>query len=69
MHDYDNNMKLDGLEILMAVSDFHHDGTANASPPLNDQQLMNLIDPILEEDDKNQDGYVDYPEFAATQIE
>lgn len=68
MHDYDNNMKLDGLEILQAVSHFHHEGSSEDTSPLNDNELIQLIDPILEEDDKNRDGYVDYPEFAATKL-
>ncbi|XP_071833755.1 multiple coagulation factor deficiency protein 2 homolog isoform X2 [Apostichopus japonicus] len=68
MHDYDNNMKLDGLEIMQAVSHFHHEGASDDSTPLDDDELMRLIDPILEEDDKNKDGFVDYPEFAANKV-
>ena len=26
-----------------------------------------MIDPILESDDKNKDGFIDYPEFIAAQ--
>lgn len=28
-----------------------------------DDELVNLIDPILNVDDGNKDGYIDYPEF------
>lgn len=32
-----------------------------------DDELINLIDPILSTDDHNQDGYIDYPEFIRAQ--
>ena len=32
-----------------------------------DEELKNMIDPILEADDKNKDGFIDYPEFIAAQ--
>ena len=32
-----------------------------------DQELSNMIDPILEMDDRNRDGFIDYPEFIAAQ--
>ena len=32
-----------------------------------DQELEQMIDPILDMYDKNRDGYIDYPEFVATQ--
>lgn len=32
-----------------------------------DQELANMIDPILDMDDKNRDGFIDYPEFVAAQ--
>merc|ERR1719500_1689935 len=33
----------------------------------SDVELASQIDPILENDDKNKDGYIDYPEFVAAQ--
>lgn len=33
----------------------------------NDDELVNLIDPILNMDDHNRDGYIDYPEFVRAQ--
>ena len=33
----------------------------------SDQELSELIDPILQNDDKNGDGYIDYPEFISAQ--
>lgn len=32
-----------------------------------DEELTNLIDPILNIDDSNRDGYIDYPEFIRAQ--
>lgn len=32
-----------------------------------DDELVNLIDPILNVDDTNRDGYIDYPEFVRAQ--
>ena len=32
-----------------------------------DEELVNMIDPILASDDKNRDGYIDYPEFVQAQ--
>lgn len=32
-----------------------------------DEELINLIDPILNVDDFNKDGYIDYPEFIRAQ--
>lgn len=32
-----------------------------------DDELVNLIDPILNMDDHNRDGYIDYPEFVRAQ--
>lgn len=45
---------------------------ANAPPTgttkiFNDQELINMIDPILDMDDKNKDGFIDYAEFVAAQ--
>lgn len=32
-----------------------------------DDELVTLIDPILNVDDGNKDGYIDYPEFIKAQ--
>jgi len=33
----------------------------------SDEELIGLIDPILNMDDGNKDGYIDYPEFVRAQ--
>ena len=75
LHDYDNNNKLDGLELIQALTHYHHDdddeeeGQEGGSKKhqMSEKEMQELIDPILEEEDDNNDGYIDYPEFAKTQ--
>ena len=33
----------------------------------SDEDLMKQVDPVLENDDLNKDGYIDYPEFVVSQ--
>lgn len=34
------------------------------SQPMKEEELIALIDDVLRDDDKNNDGYIDYAEFA-----
>lgn len=34
------------------------------SQPMREEELISLIDDVLRDDDKNNDGYIDYAEFA-----
>lgn len=45
------------------------DASTNAPQPkiFTDEELSNLIDPILEMDDLDKDGYIDYAEFMHAQ--
>jgi hypothetical protein len=49
----------------------NHDHTSGQPVPeakiFKDDELVNMIDPILGSDDKNKDGYIDYPEFVSAQ--
>ena len=75
MHDTDSNNKLDGLELVKSLIHWHdeknHEQKEGESKPepkiFLDEELKNMIDPILESDDKNKDGFIDYPEFIAAQ--
>ena len=59
MHDYDGSNLLDGLELSTAITHVHkEEGSEQA--PMNEDELINLIDGVLREDDKNNDGYIDY---------
>ncbi|XP_043481398.1 multiple coagulation factor deficiency protein 2 homolog isoform X1 [Leptopilina heterotoma] len=73
MHDADNNNKLDGCELIKSLIHWHehggkdpnsHDEGAKIFP---DEELLQLIEPILQSDDTNQDGFIDYPEFIQAQ--
>jgi hypothetical protein len=97
-HDSDNNMKLDGLELLKAISnmegtdilfiissfniffiledDHHHDDKDNESSETSEDEdkkklkldeMVPIVDSILEEDDKDKDGYINWPEFISRQ--
>jgi len=72
MHDADNNNKLDGCELIKSLIHWHEEGSKephrNVNEKIfNDDELQNLIDPILKMDDKNIDGYISYSEFIQAQ--
>ncbi|KAM4692782.1 multiple coagulation factor deficiency protein 2 [Discoglossus pictus] len=64
IHDYDGNNLLDGLELALAISHVHKEGGNDQAQVMKDEEIENLVDNILEEEDKNNDGYIDYVEFA-----
>lgn len=64
MHDYDGNNLLDGLELATAITHVHKEERGENSAPMREEDLMSLIDDVLKDDDKNNDGYIDYAEFA-----
>ena len=56
----------------MFISDeANHDKASGAPVPENkifaDQELISMIDPILMQDDRNGDGFIDYAEFQIAQ--
>lgn len=69
LHDSDNNNKLDGIELMNALTHYHDDENSKSEEQktYSDDEIATMIDQILEEDDKNKDGYIDYAEFAASQ--
>ena len=76
LHDYDNNNKLDGLELYAAIAHFSTEHSANKEESgdptptpidLDESQLERLVNTILEQDDENDDGFVDYYEFVQAQ--
>ena len=78
MHDADGNNKLDGCELVKSLMHWHDEEETSPREPgdiprdpdkvFTDRELSDMIDPILMSDDKNQDGYIDYPEFILAQI-
>ncbi|CAJ0940027.1 unnamed protein product, partial [Mesorhabditis belari] len=74
MHDLDKNGKLDGVELIKAITHFHNENpgpqhqSSGAPPPLpTEVELESMIDSILREDDFNGDGQIDYGEFLKAQ--
>ncbi|XP_035747164.1 multiple coagulation factor deficiency protein 2 [Egretta garzetta] len=63
MHDYDGNNLLDGLELATAISHVHKEEGGEHIQAMKEEELISLIDDVLR-DDKNNDGYIDYAEFA-----
>ncbi|GFT81811.1 uncharacterized protein TNCV_4336591 [Trichonephila clavipes] len=60
MHDFDDNRKLDGHELLAAMSHAleHHENET----PLNMKEKETIVDSFFSYDD-NQDGFISYPEL------
>jgi len=67
VHDYDNNDKLDGIELANAMSHYHDEETGEHAEDYTEEELASMVDQILEEDDLNSDGFIDYPEFIESQ--
>lgn len=79
LHDYNNDNKLDGLELYNAIAHFaeeHHneagadegaEGEKHHGPILEHEQITKLVDTVLKQDDLNEDGFVDYYEFVQAQ--
>jgi len=73
-HDLDGNHKLDGLELLKAISrmsaedDHDHDHEEQAeTQEMEISDVMPIVDEIISKDDKNNDGYISWTEFMAGQ--
>ncbi|XP_046567088.1 multiple coagulation factor deficiency protein 2 homolog isoform X4 [Haliotis rubra] len=64
MHDYDNNNKLDGVEIGKALTHYHAEHNDKSAPikVLSDEELAEAIDHGLIPD-VNDDGYVEFFEI------
>ena len=73
-HDSDNNMKLDGLELLDAIirmnsgDHSHHEEDNQIQDNEWDlDEIVRIVDEILENDDKDKDGYINWSEFMMGQ--
>ncbi|KAI6657566.1 Multiple coagulation factor deficiency protein 2-like [Oopsacas minuta] len=64
VHDLDLNHKLDGSELAKAM--LHHEGSTS-DETMSDTSIASIVDAILMDDDKNEDGYIDYKEFLVSQ--
>ena len=66
MHDYDNNTKLDGLELLKAMTHNHDDEEGDGEKKeegKDEESLVDFVDLILKDQDYNNDGYIDLVEY------
>merc|ERR1712062_57174 len=69
LHDYDKNTKLDGLELLKSMTHYHDDHEDAGGHHDHDEEsdntdtLVEFVDMILKDQDYNNDGYIDYPEY------
>ncbi|MBZ3872156.1 Multiple coagulation factor deficiency protein 2-like protein [Sciurus carolinensis] len=66
MHDYDGNNLLDGLELSTAITHVHKEEESEQVPVMSEEELINIVglEGVLRDDEKDNDGYIDYAEFA-----
>ena len=62
LHDYDQNKKLDGLELLYGITD--HANAPEEYLPRTEEEGAEIVDRVLRRMDQNSDGYIDYIEFT-----
>ncbi|OQV20101.1 hypothetical protein BV898_05894 [Hypsibius exemplaris] len=69
LHDFDNNNKLDGLEMLQALMhnvhtpEVQHNPNGPPAVPVDITAYTNIIDEVLKDDDLDNDGYLSYEEY------
>jgi len=70
VHDYDHNSKLDGLELLKSIIHHEHQhreghDEKKEEPQQDPEQFASFIDTLMDDNDTNKDGYLDYMEYMA----
>ncbi|ETN77856.1 EF hand, partial [Necator americanus] len=63
MNDLDKDNRIDGIEIVKALTHSHEKGTGPGIPVQNDDELIAMVDDVLHDMDLNGDGYIDYAEY------
>ncbi|KAK6755215.1 hypothetical protein RB195_013909 [Necator americanus] len=73
MNDLDKDNRIDGIEIVKALTHSHEKGTDTQKltrprrrpgiPVQNDDELIAMVDDVLHDMDLNGDGYIDYAEY------
>lgn len=71
MHDSDNNNKLDGCELIKSLIHWHveNKGTHkhdDPEPPVHiysDEQLTTIVEAVMANMDKNNDGVIEWAEY------
>ncbi|GFY76605.1 uncharacterized protein TNIN_184341 [Trichonephila inaurata madagascariensis] len=66
-HDYDNNKKLDGLELFTALGhdSQHEDESQSEKDHSAPEDIEKQVDDIFQEHDSNNDGFLNYKEFLS----
>ncbi|XP_039762683.1 regulator of nonsense transcripts 1 isoform X3 [Pararge aegeria] len=70
MHDADNNNKLDGCELIKSLIHWHDaDGKKHHTVlEYKDEDLSEIVEGALKQADKNNDGYIDWPEYRSVTV-
>ena len=73
-HDYDNNEKLDGLEWMQALTDFHQDDDSKDESKEGGKVFLEheaeaIIDELLSKHDADDDGMIDFFELMNSNVE
>lgn len=73
-HDYDNNEKLDGLEWMQALTDFHQDDDSKEESKEGGKVFLEheaeaIIDELLSKHDADDDGMIDFLELMNSNVE
>ncbi|RUP51646.1 hypothetical protein BC936DRAFT_146780 [Jimgerdemannia flammicorona] len=64
LHDYNKDGYLDGHELRSAFTDFEGKDT----PTMSLEEVVDMVDHVLEEDDKDGDGRISWEEYMASQF-
>ncbi|KHJ79913.1 hypothetical protein OESDEN_20425 [Oesophagostomum dentatum] len=67
MNDLDKDNRIDGIEIIKALTHSHEDETGPGLPIKDEDELITLVDNVLKDMDLNRDGYIDYAEYLKKQ--
>ncbi|VDN36944.1 unnamed protein product [Cylicostephanus goldi] len=67
MNDLDHDNRIDGTEILKALTHTHEGDTGPGVPIQNEDDIVSMVDAVLQDMDFNGDGYIDYAEYLKRQ--
>ncbi|GIY60392.1 uncharacterized protein CDAR_103771 [Caerostris darwini] len=66
-HDYDNNKKLDGLELFTALGHDAPHKNGSHTEHQTPEDIEKQVDDIFQDHDTNNDGFLNYKEFLSVQ--
>jgi len=73
-HDYDNNQKLDGLEWMQALTDFHQEDDSKGEfkeggKVFLEHEAEAIVDELLTKHDRDDDGMIDFFELMNSKVD